>query len=102
MTWLSGLVWCTAGICTLGATGGVLLYVFQDKLLYVPQVPIRDPDDNPIGERCLSWVWTFCKDIMVTLDALWSMSTLRGLGVKNSRAVVVVTEVLRYGYVLVL
>lgn len=29
---------------------GGLLFVFQDRLLYIPSVPIRDPDDNPPGE----------------------------------------------------
>lgn len=50
MTWLSAAAWCCAGVGALGVTCGALLYVFQDKLLYVPQVPIRDPDDNPVGK----------------------------------------------------
>lgn len=28
----------------------MLLWAFQDKLLYMPSVPIKDPDDNPAGE----------------------------------------------------
>lgn len=52
MGWFSGLVWCSAGVGSLGLTFGAMLYVFQDKLLYIPSVPIRDPDDNPAG-KCL-------------------------------------------------
>lgn len=50
MGWLSGLAWCFAGIGGIGLTCGVFLYVFQDRLLYIPQVPVRDPDDNPLGK----------------------------------------------------
>lgn len=50
MGWLSGFAWCSAGIGALGVACGVILFVLQDKLLYVPQVPIRDPDDNPKGD----------------------------------------------------
>ena len=49
MGWLSGLAWCTAGVGALGMTLGGLLFVYQDKLLYLPSLPIRDPDDNPNG-----------------------------------------------------
>ena len=52
MGWLSGLAWCSAGFGALGVAFGALLFVFQDKLLYLPQAPIRDPDDNPNGEMC--------------------------------------------------
>ena len=51
MGWLSGLVWCSAGLGTLSVTFGVLLYVFQDKLLYIPSIPVKNPDDNPHGEK---------------------------------------------------
>lgn len=50
MGWLSGLAWVSAGVGALGLTVGGLLFVFQDKLLYLPSLPIRDPDDNPSGE----------------------------------------------------
>lgn len=50
MGWLSGLAWCSAGFSVLGVTFGALLFAFQDKLLYLPSVPFRDPDDNPHGE----------------------------------------------------
>lgn len=50
MGWLSGLAWCSAGVGALGVAFGALLFVFQDKLLYIPYAPIRDPDDNPNGE----------------------------------------------------
>lgn len=49
MGWFSGLAWCAVGAGTLGLTLGGLLFVFQDKMLYLPQLPIRDPDDNPNG-----------------------------------------------------
>ncbi|CAM9282963.1 unnamed protein product [Scytosiphon promiscuus] len=50
MGWLSGLGWCSAGVATLGLAFGAMLYIYQDKLLYIPSVPIRDPDDNPAGK----------------------------------------------------
>lgn len=49
MGWFSGLAWCSAGVGALGISFGVLLFVFQDRLLYIPSMPIRDPDDNPNG-----------------------------------------------------
>lgn len=49
MGWLSGVAWCAAGVGALGLTLGGLLFVFQDRLLYLPSLPIRDPDDNPSG-----------------------------------------------------
>lgn len=50
MGWLSGVAWCSAGVGAITVMFGGLLFVFQDKLLYIPSVPIRDPDDNPPGE----------------------------------------------------
>lgn len=49
MVWLSGLMWCAGVVGALGVTLGALLFVYQDRLLYIPSVPIRDPDDNPRG-----------------------------------------------------
>ncbi|CAM9169507.1 unnamed protein product [Ectocarpus sp. 12 AP-2014] len=51
MGWLSGLMWCAGGVGALSVTVGALLFVYQDRLLYIPSVPIRDPDDNPRGYR---------------------------------------------------
>lgn len=56
MGWLSGLAWCSAGVGALSVAFGALLFAFQDKLLYIPSAPIRDPDDNPIGEM----LWACC------------------------------------------
>lgn len=50
MGWLSGLAWCSIGVGALGVTFGALLFVFQDRLLYIPSVPVKDPDDNPLGQ----------------------------------------------------
>lgn len=36
------------GFALLG-TGLTLLYVFQDRILYLPQTPIRHIRDNPKG-----------------------------------------------------
>ncbi|CAM9443651.1 unnamed protein product [Phaeothamnion confervicola] len=48
MGWLSGVLWSGGAILALF---GVMLFVYQEKLLYFPDMPFRDPDDNPKGMR---------------------------------------------------
>ncbi|CAM9483817.1 unnamed protein product, partial [Choristocarpus tenellus] len=51
MGWLSNAAYCIGGICVLGVAFGVALFLYQEKLLYFPTLPIKDPDDNPRGLR---------------------------------------------------
>eukprot|EP00903_Cladosiphon_okamuranus_P008811 g8438.t1 len=94
MGWLSGLAWCTAGVGALGITLGGLLFVYQDKLLYLPSVPIRDPDDNPIGYRNPLEQGISYEDMyMPTLDGV----TIHGWLLKSPDAAKVPTLVYFHG-----
>lgn len=73
---------------------GALLFVFQDKLLYIPYAPIRDPDDNPNGYRNpLEQNIPYEDMYMPTLDGI----TIHGWLLKSPNASKVPTLVYLHG-----